>query len=48
MHEYGTLKTVEVILRRGRKKRENNGEDESNQGTLYMYVEMSLKKTLYN
>jgi hypothetical protein len=27
MHEYGTLKPVEAILRRGRRKRENTGED---------------------
>jgi hypothetical protein len=34
MFEYGTLKPVKVILRRGRKKRENNGEDEPNQDIL--------------
>jgi hypothetical protein len=31
MYEYGTLKPFEVILRRGREKRENNGGDEPNQ-----------------
>jgi hypothetical protein len=37
-HEYGTLKSVEVILRRGRRKRENNGGNETNLGTLYAYM----------
>jgi hypothetical protein len=40
MCEYGTLKTVDVILR-GKGKRENNGGDEPNQGTLHKYMEMS-------
>jgi hypothetical protein len=31
MYEYGTLKPVEVILRRGWRKRKNNGRDEPNQ-----------------
>jgi hypothetical protein len=34
MYEYGVLKAFEVILRRERGKRENNGGDEPNQGTL--------------
>jgi hypothetical protein len=34
MYEYGTLKLAEVILRRGRRKWESNGEDEPNLGTL--------------
>jgi hypothetical protein len=38
MYEYRTLKSVEVILRRGW---ETNGEDEPNWGTLYAYVVMS-------
>jgi hypothetical protein len=37
----GILKPVKVILRRGRGKRVNNGEDEPNQGTLYTYMEVS-------
>jgi hypothetical protein len=41
MYEYGTLKPVEVILRKERKKKENNGRDESNWSTLYTYMEMS-------
>jgi hypothetical protein len=41
MYEYGILKPVEVILRRGRGKREKNGGDEPNQGTLYVNMEMS-------
>jgi hypothetical protein len=36
-----TLKPIKVILRRGRGKRENNGGDEPNWGTLYIYMEMS-------
>jgi hypothetical protein len=34
MYEYGTLKTVEVILRRRRGKRDNNGGNEPNWSTL--------------
>jgi hypothetical protein len=41
MCEYGSLKPVEGILRRGRGKRENTGEDEPNWGTLYTYMGMS-------
>jgi hypothetical protein len=40
MYEYELLKP-EVILRRGRRKMENNGEDEPNQGTIYAYMEVS-------
>jgi hypothetical protein len=32
MYEYGPLKLVEVILRRGKGKRENNGGNEPNRG----------------
>jgi hypothetical protein len=39
LYKYGTLKPVEVILRRW--KRKNNREDEPNWGILYAYVEMS-------
>jgi hypothetical protein len=45
MYEYGTLKPVEVILRRGRGKMENNGADETNKGTLYTYMEISQLNT---
>jgi hypothetical protein len=45
MYEYGTLKPIEVTLRRWR-KRENNGGDESNWGTLYTYMEMSQQNPL--
>jgi hypothetical protein len=38
--EDGTLKHVEVILRKGRRTRENNGGDEPNRG-IYAYMEMS-------
>jgi hypothetical protein len=48
MYEYGTLKSVEVILRRGMGKREDNGGDELNQGTLYTYLEMPQQNILYN
>jgi hypothetical protein len=36
--EYGTLKPIKVILRRGREKSKNNEGDEPNQGTLYAHV----------
>jgi hypothetical protein len=38
--EYGTLKPVQVILRRGR-KRGRSRRDETNWDTLYVYMEMS-------
>jgi hypothetical protein len=41
MYEYGTLKPVKIILRKGRRKRKNNRGNESHQGTLYAYMEMS-------
>jgi hypothetical protein len=34
MYEYGTLKPVEAILKRGREKKWKNGGDEPNQGTV--------------
>jgi hypothetical protein len=37
MCEHETLKPIEVILRRGRR---NNGEDEPNQGIIYVYMDM--------
>jgi hypothetical protein len=40
MYEYGTLKSVKVLLRRGR-KRENNGGNKPNQGTINVHMEMS-------
>jgi hypothetical protein len=40
MYEYGTLKQVKVISRRGRRGRENNGQDETKWGTMYAYIEM--------
>jgi hypothetical protein len=40
-YEYGTLKPVKIILRRRKGKRENNGGNEPNWGTLYAYMEMS-------
>jgi hypothetical protein len=40
MYKYGSLKPTEVILRRGRGKREYGGK-EPNQGTIYVYMEMS-------
>jgi hypothetical protein len=40
MYEHGTWNPVEVILRRGRGKRENNGGDESNHGTECVHMEM--------
>jgi hypothetical protein len=42
MYDYGTLKLDEVILKSGvGEKREANGGDISNQGSIYVYVEMS-------
>jgi hypothetical protein len=40
MCEFGTLKPVKVILRKGRRKRDNGG-GKPNQSTLYTYMEMS-------
>jgi hypothetical protein len=47
-YEYGTLKSVEIILRSRRGKRESNVKDEPNQGTLYTYMEKSQQTNLYN
>jgi hypothetical protein len=41
MYEYGTLKPVEIILRRRKEKRKNKRGDEPNWGTLYAYMKMS-------
>jgi hypothetical protein len=38
MYEYGTLKPVEIILRKGK---ENNGEDDPNWDSLYTCIEIS-------
>jgi hypothetical protein len=44
MYEYGTLKPVKVILRRGIRERENNGGDEPNWGTiLCIYGSVTMK-----
>jgi hypothetical protein len=43
-----TLKFVEVILRKRRGKRENNGGDKPNQGTLYAYMEPLQGNSLYD
>jgi hypothetical protein len=40
MYEYGTLKPVEVILRKRRGKQAVSRGDEPKQGTLYIYMEM--------
>jgi hypothetical protein len=49
LHIYanGTLKPVEIILRR-EVKRENNGEDEPNWVTLCSYMEMPQQNLLCN
>jgi hypothetical protein len=45
MHEYGTSKPIKVILKRGREKRENNGGNEPNWGTLWIaYMEIVTTK----
>jgi hypothetical protein len=41
MYKYVILKPVEVILKRGRGKRENNRRDKANWYVLYAYMEMS-------
>jgi hypothetical protein len=41
IYECGTLKPEKVILKMRRRKRENNGRDEPNQGTSCVYMEMS-------
>jgi hypothetical protein len=38
MYDYGTLKPVKVILRRGREKRGTSGGDEANRDTLHEYM----------
>jgi hypothetical protein len=48
IHEYGTLKPAEVILRRERGKKENNGRDEPNWGTVCVCMEMLQQNSLYN
>jgi hypothetical protein len=41
------LESVEDILRREWEKRENNGTNELNQGTIYVCVEMSQRNSIY-
>jgi hypothetical protein len=41
MHEYGTLKTVDIILRRGVEEEEISFADEPNWDTIYVYMEIS-------
>jgi hypothetical protein len=48
MYEYGTLKSVKVILKGEGGRGRNNGGDEPNQGTLYAFMEMSQQNPLYN
>jgi hypothetical protein len=48
MYEYGTSEPVQVILRRGRGKREKNGGNEPLLDIIYVYVEMSQRNSLYN
>jgi hypothetical protein len=48
VYEYGILKSVEVILRRGRGKRKNNGGNKPNRGIIYVYMEISQQNPLYN
>jgi hypothetical protein len=43
IHEYGTLKMFEVIV-----KKENNGGDKTKQSMVYVYVEMPQQNYLYN
>jgi hypothetical protein len=48
MYEYGILKPVNVILRMGKGKSDNNGGNELNWGTLYVYIERSQQNPLYS
>jgi hypothetical protein len=48
VYEYETLKPGEVILRRGRGKRENSGGDEPNRGTIFGNVTMNLPAQVIN
>jgi uncharacterized membrane protein YgaE (UPF0421/DUF939 family) len=48
MYEYRTLKTVKVIFRRVRGKRESNEDDEPNWGMLHACMEMSQQNPLYS
>jgi hypothetical protein len=41
MYEYRTSRHVKIILRRERRKRENNGGYEPNLDILYAYMEIS-------
>jgi hypothetical protein len=47
MCEYGTLKPVRIILRKGSEERGWGMEGWTKQGTLYAYVEMSQWNPLY-
>jgi hypothetical protein len=49
MYEYGTLKPIKVILRRERRKGENNGRGEPNWGTFIACIYGNVTvKPLYN
>jgi hypothetical protein len=48
MYEFGTLTFVEVILRKVRGNRGNNGGDEPCQCTFYVYMEVSQNYELIN
>jgi hypothetical protein len=46
-HEYGTLKPVDVTVRRGWGRRENNGGDEPNRGITHVYRETPCIAFIY-
>jgi hypothetical protein len=46
-YEYGTLKPVEITLKREMGRRENNGGDEPNQGIIHVYIEMPQQTVIY-
>jgi hypothetical protein len=46
MNKYATLNPEEVILKRERRKRENNGEDELNRYIVHMYGNVTMKHPL--
>jgi hypothetical protein len=48
MYEYGTSKPLKAILRRRRRKKENDRGDGTNLGTLFACMEMSQTNSMYN
>jgi hypothetical protein len=47
LYEYGTLKPIQVILRRRMGKGETNDRDEPNQGNICIYENITMKLPTY-